>query len=171
MDLNSIIFALTIKLIKIFLRSLTPYFKFILFIITHIKPILWFSLTYLLIVITVTSIKKYKHSVHSNNKDIHSTIEKNNINLVTKCNTCKSETNFTTEGNKLKQTNLALIFAGISLLINPACIFSILSIIFGIVQLSDNDNKTEKDWTIVSIIISILITLFYFFYIKKQILI
>ena len=72
-------------------------------------------------------------------------------------------------GKQLRQTNLALIFTGISLLINPICIFSILGIIFGIIQLTNNDdNKTEKGWTIFSIILSILITLLWIYILRNK---
>lgn len=173
MDLNSIIFTLTINLIKLILKELIPYFKFILFIIAYIKPILALALISLLIIIVVILTKKYKQHINSNNLNSPSTLKRIDINNSKKCSESSKEINSTFKEstyceNQFKKNNLALIFTGISLLINPICIFSILGIIFGIIQLTDNDNKTEKSWTIVSIIVSILITILWIFILKNN---
>lgn len=79
MDLNSIIFALIIKFIKIFLKALTPYFKFILFIMSYIKLLFALALIYLFIIITIILIEKYRQSTYSKNQNKNSTLEEVDI--------------------------------------------------------------------------------------------
>lgn len=173
MNLSAIIFKVIFNSIKLIGKALMPYLKFFIFTIINIKKLFCFLLIYLLIEITVILIKKYKQSIQSNNKDIQSVLVKTNTNNSNECSECGKKINYKTKvcpycGNQLKKTNLALIFTGISLLINPIGIFSIISIIFGIIQLADPNNNTEKGWTIISIIVSILITLLWIFILRNK---
>ena len=171
--INSMIFSFILYSIKLILKELIPCIKFALLIISYIKPIFFVGLLFLLVEIMVITFKKSKKFVCINNNDSNST-KKVETSKPTICSECGKEVNSNLKtcpycGKQLQQTNLALIFTGISLLINPICIFSILGIIFGIIQLTNNDdNKTEKSWTIFSIILSILTTLSWIFILRNK---
>ena len=172
--INSTIFSFILYSIKLILKELIPCIKFALLIMNYIKPIFLGGLLLLLVEIIVIIFKKSKQFVCLNNNDTNSTFKKIETSKSTICSECGKEVNSNLKtcpycGKQLRQTNLALIFTGISLLINPICIFSILCIIFGIIQLTNNDdNKTEKGWTIFSIILSILITLLWIYILRNK---
>lgn len=165
MNLDSIIFILSIKFIKLFFKTFMPYFKVILFTIEYINLIL---IIYFILGIIAISIKLYKQYVRSNNKNVHLNLGKNNTNNPKKFNECTPIVNSTIDENQPPQTNLALIFTGISLIINPLAIFSILGLIYGIIQLADKNNRTEKNWTIISIIASVLMIILWIFILKNR---
>lgn len=165
----SIIFRLVAYSIKLILKELMPYIQLISLIVRYIQPISCGLLLFVLVEIIIMVLKKSKKPIRPNNS-VYKKIETSKSTI---CSECGRQVNSNIKycphcGNQLKQTNISLIFTGISLLINPIGIFSIISIVFGIKQLTDPNNNTEKSWTIVSIVTSILFVLLWLLILRKN---